>query len=187
MNKNALIILADGFEEIEAISVIDILRRAFIHITVCGLDNITLTGSRNIKVQADMKLDDFNEDVDALVLPGGSKGADNLSKSNKVKELILRLNQENKIIASICASPAILLAPLGILDKKSATCYPGMQDKFSTSTKYEEKDVVIDGNLITSRGPATAISFALKIVEKLTNEDSAEDIRKKLLAPRYAG
>lgn len=182
MNKKALIILADGFEEIEAVSVIDILRRGNIHISVCSLDKLIVTGSRNIKLKADKKLSDFKEDIDALILPGGSTGAQNLSKSTLVSELIKRTHQENKIIAAICASPAVVLAPLGILKGKKATCYPGMQDRFSKQTNYRENQIVVDGNLITSRGPATAIEFGLRIVEQLTDRQKARDLRQKLLA-----
>lgn len=182
MTKKALVLLADGFEEIEAVCVIDILRRASIHTTVSGMDKIIITGSRDIKVQADKILAEFNEDFDALILPGGSNGANNLAKSKTVSQFIKKSHQDNKIIAAICAAPAIVLAPLGILDGKIATCYPGMETHFGPKTEFREDAVVVDGKLITSRGPATAIEFALNIVKQFTGEDTAQDIRKKILA-----
>ncbi|MEW6008522.1 MAG: DJ-1 family glyoxalase III [Candidatus Omnitrophota bacterium] len=182
MNKKALIILADGFEEIEAVCVIDILRRALIHTTVCGMDKIIITGSHNIKIQADKILSEFNQDFDVLILPGGSAGANNLAKSKLVSQFIKKAHHDNKIIAAICASPAVVLAPLGILNLKKATCYPGMENSFPATTEFRKDSVVVDDELITSRGPATAIEFALKIAGQLTNENMAEDLRKKLLA-----
>ncbi len=182
MSKKAIILLADGFEEIEAVCVIDILRRASIQVTACGIDAISITGSHNIKVQADKILSQFNEDFDALILPGGSKGSNNLAKSKTVSQFIKKAQQNNKIIAAICAAPATVLAPLGILDSKKATCYPGMEDDFGKKTEFKESAVVVDGKLITSRGPATAIEFSLKIVEQLTDDNTAQDIRRKILA-----
>lgn len=182
MNKKALILLADGFEEIEAITIIDCLRRVSIQITVCSLGDIVVSGSRNIKIQADMKLSEFKESFDALILPGGTRGAENLSKSGLVQELIKNSFKKNKIIAAICAAPALILSPLGILDNKKATCYPGMQNNFSAKTTYKEENVVVDANIITSRGPATAIEFSLKIIEILLGKKVALELKTKLLA-----
>lgn len=182
MLKNALIILAEGFEEIEATTVIDVLRRASISVTVCGLKDILVTGSRNIKIQADVKLGAYSGDFDALILPGGSKGAENLSKSQRLESLIKKADKESKIIAAICAAPAVVLAPLGILDGKTATCFPGMEEDFSEKTKFSQEKVVEDVNLITSRGPGTAIEFALKVVEKLAGPEVVKGLRKSLLA-----
>lgn len=182
MAKKALIILADGFEEIEAISVIDTLRRSSVQISVCSLEKNMVTGSHNIKVQPDLALAEFKEDFDALILPGGSKGANNLAASSCVNQLIKQAASKNKIIAAICASPAVVLAPLGILEGKKATCFPGMQNLFPKSAVYKETSVVVDNHLITSRGPATAIEFALKIVEQLIDQETALKVKRQLLA-----
>jgi 4-methyl-5(b-hydroxyethyl)-thiazole monophosphate biosynthesis len=182
MGKIALIILADGFEEIEAVSVIDILRRAQINVIVCGLTSLSLTGSRNIKIQAERILDEFKDNFDALILPGGSKGAENLKKSVRVAELIKKLNLEKKLIAAICATPAVVLSPLGILDGKTATCFPGMESEFSKKIIFSQNRVVVDGNIITSRGPGTAIEFGLKIAEKLVGTDKAKELKNQLVA-----
>ena len=182
MAKKAIVILAEGFEEIEAVTCIDVLRRANIEVTVAGLTDFKVKGSRGITVFADKTLFDAGSEFDACVLPGGMPGATNLAASEKLKSLIKEIHQENKIVAAICASPAVVLAPTGILNNKSATCYPGMQEQFHRSTNYQEKNVVVDGNIITSRGPATALSFALAIVENLAGKEIAEKVKLATLA-----
>lgn len=182
MAKKTIIILADGFEEIEAVTVIDILRRTGIEVTVAGLDNIEIKGSRGLKVRADKKLAESGSDFDACVLPGGAQGANNLAASQRVTELIQKMDRDKKIIAAICASPAVVLTAAGILKNKTATCYPGMQENFGKETTYKEQVIVIDGNIITSRGPATALEFSLVIAEKLAGKETAGKVRKAVLA-----
>jgi 4-methyl-5(b-hydroxyethyl)-thiazole monophosphate biosynthesis len=174
--------LADGFEETEAIASIDILRRADINVIMCGLNNKTVTGAHDIKVEADMTLDDFSDDLDALVLPGGMPGAEHLARSEKVKKLIQETNNKGRVVAAICASPAVVLAPTGILSGKRATCYPGMEKELGKDTAFIEENVVVDGNIITSRGPGTALQFALAIVEKMLGKDAADTHKKRTLA-----
>jgi len=181
MAKKAVVILADGFEELEAISVIDILRRANIDTTVAGLDKLNIKGSHGVIISADKILDESG-DYDACVFPGGMQGATNLSASEKVKKLIQKMNSANKIIAAICASPVIVLGPSSILKNRHAVCYPGMEKEFPKDVKYKDSDVVIDGNIITSRGPATAVAFALAIVQQLAGKVIAENVRKAILA-----
>jgi len=181
MPKKALIILAEGFEEIEAAACIDILRRAAIEVTVAGLNSIMVKGCRGLVITADKELDKAGFDFDACVLPGGGLGARNLAQSSKVNSLLNKMNKEQKIIAAICASPAVVLAPLGILDNKSATCFKGMQDSFNSSTVYKEDGVVIDKNIITSQGPATAVKFALKITEVLMGEEVRDKVKEDIL------
>lgn len=182
MAKKALIILADGFEEIEAVTVIDILRRAGISVTVAGLSALKVKASRGVIIMAEKKLDEVAEDFDALVLPGGSTGAANLAASKEVGSLIKSMHQDNKIVAAICAAPSVVLAPLGILKGRSVTGYPGMTENFGKDTKYKEDSVVVDGNIITSRGPATALLFALVIVERLIDKATSDRIKKATLA-----
>ncbi|MFQ5952664.1 MAG: DJ-1/PfpI family protein, partial [Candidatus Omnitrophota bacterium] len=114
-------------------------------------------------------------------LPGGLPGAENLSKSAKMKDLILAMNSKNKIIAAICASPALVLAPLGVLKGKRAACYPSMEENFSPEIEYAEENIIQDGNIITSKGPATAFSFALKIAENLVGKDTADTVGRQML------
>lgn len=173
-----MIILADGFEEIEAVSCIDILRRSGAEVVVAGLRNKEVKASRGLVVVADTTLDKAGNLFDALILPGGSLGAKNLSSSERVKNLILEAAAKNKVIAAICASPAIVLAPLGILRNRSATCYPGMENYFEKSTSFKNEPVVIDGNIITSRGAGTAFLFALAIAEKMGSPEKRKQIEK---------
>ncbi|MFO8052868.1 MAG: DJ-1/PfpI family protein, partial [Candidatus Omnitrophota bacterium] len=119
MVKNTIILLAEGFEEIEAITCIDILRRAGINLTIAGVNDLIVKGSRSLEVKTDKKLDETSFESDACILPGGMPGAENLAKSESVKKLLLCLNNQEKTIAAICASPAVVLAPLGILDNKT--------------------------------------------------------------------
>lgn len=181
MAKNALIILAEGFEEIEAITCIDVLRRANIDLTVAGLQALVTKGSHNISITTDKELDKVGRNFDALILPGGMPGAINLAASQKVKSLILEMQSCGKIIAAICASPALVLAPTGILNNKTATCFPGMQNNLDKTTRYKTENVVIDENIITSRGPASALLFAVSIAEKLLGKDTSERLKKDLL------
>ena len=182
MRKKALIVLAEGFEEIEAITTIDILRRGGIEVTIASLEKNHVKGSRNIEVIADTTIDKIALDYDAIILPGGMPGAENLSASKEVCSLIIGMNNKKKIIAAICAASAIVLAPLGILDNKTATCYPGMETNFNSKTTYKEDGVVIDGNIITSKGPATAMEFAFTLVRMLSGDRIANLIRSATLA-----
>jgi 4-methyl-5(b-hydroxyethyl)-thiazole monophosphate biosynthesis len=181
MAKKAIIILAEGFEEIEAVSTIDILRRAGIEVTVAGLDNLKVQGSRGITIMADTGLDKAGSNFDVCVLPGGMPGATHLSVSKDVIELVRKLNREKKIIAAICASPAVVLSRAGVLKNKNATCHPDMQAYFGQETNYKTDSVVIDGNIITSQGVATALIFSLAIVEKLLGTEIVEKVKKGIL------
>jgi 4-methyl-5(b-hydroxyethyl)-thiazole monophosphate biosynthesis len=175
--KKVFVPLAEGFEEIEAMAVIDILRRAGIDVVTAGLQGSIVKSSRNVKVIADKKIDDIKEDFDAIVLPGGNPGYLNLMKSQKIMKMIKEFDSKNKIIGAICASPMIL-AKLGILDNKKATIYPGMEKELP---KPRSEKVIVDGNIITSQGPGTAIDFALKIVEILEGKSKADAIKKEIV------
>ena len=181
MTKKALVILAEGFEEIEAVTSIDILRRSGVKVTIAGLNNLKIKGTNGINIIADRIMEEITPDFNACILPGGLPGANNLASSKKVKSLILEMNNQGKTIAAICASPAIVLAPWKILDNKKATCYTGMNKNFGSATTFVEENVVIDGNIITSRGPATSLLFALKIAEELTDKESSEKLKKSIL------
>jgi protein deglycase len=181
MRKKAIVILADGFEDIEAITVIDILRRAGIEVTACGLDSKKVKGSKGIVIDSDEMLEDNDIEYDACILPGGMPGSENLAKSENVKKILLEMDNQGKIIGAICAAPAIVLAPLGVLNDKSATCYPGMEEAFSDSTDFKVDDIVIDGNIITSRGPATALKFAIALVDALCGSTVAQKIANATL------
>jgi protein deglycase len=182
MNKKALLILADGFEEIEALTPADILRRADISVTTAAVNQLKVTGAHKIIVIADKILDKNDTQYDICILHGGTPGVANLAASPLVKSIVTTMYRDGKYIAAICAAPARVLAPLGILDGKKATCFPGCETNFSPSTTYLEQDVVIDGNIITSRGAGTSIAFALAIVEQLRGKEIADKISKAIVS-----
>lgn len=181
MMKKAIVILAEGFEEIEAVTCIDLLRRGGIEVVAAALDDIKVKGARGITLLSDTTLDKITSGFDACILPGGMPGTKRLAASEKVSLLIKKMHRERKIIAAICAAPALVLAPAGILENKTATCFPGMEDNFTVGTAYKDADVVTDENIITSQGPATAMAFAIKIVEKLAGKETSEKVRLSIL------
>jgi 4-methyl-5(b-hydroxyethyl)-thiazole monophosphate biosynthesis len=183
MKKTALVILAEGFEEIEAIAPVDVLRRAGVRVTLVGVESLGVNSSRKIGIQADALLKDIKDLPDAVILPGGLPGATNLAKSGEVAELVKKMNGAGKIIAAICAAPAVVLASLGILDGKKATCYPGCESDFSKATVHCKARVIEDGNIITSQGPGTALEFSLAIAARLVGKELADTVRGKMLIP----
>ena len=162
-------------------AVIDVLRRGGVEVAVVGVDSLQVKSSRKITFWADKQLKDCGDDFDAIVLPGGMPGAANLAASKELNSLLKKFNAEKKIIAAICAAPAVVLAPLGILENKSATCYPGDQKAFNKTIVYKEDAVVVDDNIVTSRGPATALAFAFATLEKLTDKNTADKVKKAML------
>ena len=182
MAKKVLLILAEGFEEIEAVAPIDLLRRAGAEVRVAGLAGTVVRSARGLPIQAERSLDRVRGDFYALILPGGGDGARNLAASAKVRSLILEMFQAGKWVCAICAAPVLVLSPTGILDGKSATCYRGMESGFGKSVKYAGQKVVVDGNVITSQGPGTAVDFALAVIEKLCGKKESDRVREDILA-----
>ncbi|MCC3144508.1 DJ-1/PfpI family protein [Halanaerobium sp. Z-7514] len=175
-----LIPLADGFEEIEAVSNIDVLRRAGLEVITAGIGGREIRGDHDIKVEADQKIEAIDSsDISAVVLPGGMPGAANLRDSKKLLEIIREVNARGDLCAAICAAPIVLEAA-GILAGKKATSYPGFDDQMQ-SADYQEKKLVKDGNIITSRGPGLALEFALNIVEYLVGSEKSEELKKAML------
>lgn len=174
------VVLADGFEEVEAMSIIDVLRRAEIETVVVGLHDGPVLSTRKVKVIPDTIIDTVkSNDFDMIVLPGGQPGADNMKGDARVQALIRSFNNTGKRISAICAAP-IVLAGAGILQGKRVTSYPTYKDKLG-HVVYEEKSVVEDGNILTSRGPGTALLFALAIVEQLVGKERAQKIKEAML------
>lgn len=182
MAKKVLIILAEGFEEVEAITPIDVLRRAGLEVTVAGLPEKVVTGAHGIKIQADILLSGYKGLPDAVILPGGMPGAKNLAESLEVTDLVKKMNTNKKVVAAICAAPALALAPTGILKGRKATCYPGFEKNFPASVEFSKERVVVDGHVITSSGPGSALEFSLELVEQLVGKEKAQALKEGLLA-----
>jgi 4-methyl-5(b-hydroxyethyl)-thiazole monophosphate biosynthesis len=181
MKKTALIALAQGFEEVEAVVPVDILRRCDVDVIIAGLGASQISSARGMKITADVILEEYTATPDAVILPGGMPGAENLANSTKLKDLISKVNSGKKIVAAICASPALVLAPSGILKGRTATCYPGMEKIFACGVKFVKEEVVRDGNIITGSGPASAFAFGIKIAEELAGKEKARMIAGQML------
>merc|ERR1712141_121183 len=179
--KRALVVLAKGAEEMEAVISVDVLRRANIETVVAGLDgNNVVTCSRGVFVKPDTSLEEAKKDkYDVVVLPGGLEGAKNLAASAEVKEILQAHEKDGKIVAAICAGP-IAFATHGIGKGKKLTSHPSVKDKFE-GYSYQEEIVVNDNKMITSRGPGTAFDFAFEIVNALCGEETVANMKKPML------
>ena len=178
----ALVLIAEGFEEIEALTPVDLLRRAGITVFTAGIGNKIITGARNIQVVCDITDNEINiqkNDIDIIILPGGNPGYINLGKSNFVVSLINEFYKNGKKIAAICGAPTVL-SKLGLLKDKAATCFPDLLDSLECKEKIRDKKVVIDGNIITSRSAGTAVDFSLAVIEELTDKSIAEKIKNQI-------
>lgn len=175
-----LVLFAEGFEEIEALTVVDILRRAKIDVITAGVGSKSVIGSHEIKIECDIELSDefLDKNLSALVLPGGMPGTLNLEKSETVIELIKKAYKEDTLLAAICAAPSVL-GKLGLLRGLEATCYPGFE-KYLEGAVLSEKGVCQSGKIITGRGMGCSIDFALKILENLKTAEDALRIRSSL-------
>ena len=161
--KKALVLFADGSEELETVTVVDILRRAGISVTLAGQDEGMLQGSRRVILVPDKSLDDvLHDEFDMIVLPGGQPGTDHLKEDKRVLRLVQRMAKQEKYVAAICAAPSIL-ASAGLLDSKQATSFPGALGDYP-GVRQQQAAIVEDGKIITSRGPGTAMDFAHAIV-----------------------
>jgi protein deglycase len=176
---HAITVLAPGFEETEAITSIDLLRRANVTVTVLGLDSQEITGSHGIDIKADMFFKDFSGSFDALVLPGGQPGTKNLASSGPLLDLVRATHKRGALCAAICAAPTVL-GTAGILAGCKATCYPGCEKELGGAIVSQE-DVVRDRNVITSRGVGTAIPFALELISYLVSQGVADKIRSSII------
>lgn len=182
--KQSYLFLAEGFEEIEAIATTDVLRRAQVPVTIVSVSkNKDVTGAHGVPVVADTTIEECDfEDVDWLILPGGLPGADNLLACKTLADMLKKHHQAGGRIAAICASPGVVLAPLGILDGKKATVYPGFEDKLKAggATPTGER-VTVDGNVLTGNGPSSAIPFGLAIAEHTVGKVIADKVAGGML------
>ena len=170
---------AKGFEEIEAVTIVDVLRRAEIDVTTVCLDENPVAGSHSISVLADKMIKDIDPvDFNCVILPGGMPGSENLRKNDHVLSLIKHIYSKGGYVAAICAAP-IVLSRAEVLFGKKATCYPGFESELEGVT-YIEEPVVVDGTIITGRGPGCAIPFALEIAGLIKGKDSKNEVKNRL-------
>lgn len=172
--------MADGFEEVEGLTVVDLVRRAGIELkTVSVMGRIEVTGAHGIEVKADCLFEDMKEPAEMLIFPGGVPGTPNLKAHKGLQQLICKSAEQGIYLAAICAAPTVY-GELGLLKGKKATCYPGLENGLlGAEVVYD--NVAADGNFITSRGVGTAIDFSLKLVELLKNKAEADKIAKAIV------
>ncbi len=171
---------ADGFEEVEGLTAVDLLRRAGVDakmVSIMGRKQVT--GSHNIKIETDLLMEEIKERADMLVLPGGLPGTDYLREHQRLAKLLKRQYITGGWVAAICAAPSVL-GGLGILKDRAATSYPGCLDGMEVGT-YQEEEVVVDGHVVTSRGVGTAIPFALTLIEVLEGKEAANQIAASII------
>lgn len=179
------IFLADGFEEIEGLTVVDMLRRADIDITMVSISGkLDITGGHQIIVKADALFEETDfDDADMLVLPGGKVGTDNLSNHDGLDKLLKDFASKDKYLSAICAAPSIL-GTKGLLKDRQAICYPGFE-QYLNGAEIVNKAVVVDGNIITSKGMGTAIDFSLALIKVLKSKEDATKIASSIQYQHY--
>jgi 4-methyl-5(b-hydroxyethyl)-thiazole monophosphate biosynthesis len=183
MTKKVLVPVADGTEEIEAVCIIDVLRRAGADVVVASVGGKEVTCSRGVRLVADKLLVECKRDTfDLIALPGGIPGAENLRDSEDLKALLKKQAGAGGYFGAICASPAVVLQSHGLLENRRATTHPGFVDQLTPNDAIESR-VVVDGNCVTSRGPGTALEFALKLVALLYGEDKAREVGAPMVLP----
>jgi 4-methyl-5(b-hydroxyethyl)-thiazole monophosphate biosynthesis len=179
--KPIYVLLAEGFEEIEAITIIDVLRWAGLDVIIVSVtENLVVTGSHKIPVRADILFKDADfEQAEMIILPGGMPGAKNLSEHKGLNNQILRFFMEGKLLGAICAAP-VVFGNLGILKGKNAVCYPGFES-YLEGANINQAPVVKDGNIITGRGPGVALQFALEIVRVIKDDETTSRLKKSMV------
>ncbi|MDR2259138.1 MAG: DJ-1/PfpI family protein [Treponema sp.] len=191
MPKKVVVFLADGFEEVEAVTPIDYLRRAGleVHIAAVGKNRL-VTGAHGLPVTAGLTLGELVKKGagpwDAVLLPGGMPGASNIAASKEAGAFIKEMAAAGKWVTAICASPAVVLAPLGLLAGKRFTCYPGMEKQVrDTTARWSADKVVVDGNTITSRGAGTAAYWAVEIIGRLLSPAEGKKVAQAVLLENF--
>lgn len=191
-----VLLLAEGFEEVEAVTPADFLRRAGVDVRLVGVSGRIVEGSHGIRIEADATLDELPAPgqptgagapasgglPEGVILPGGMPGAANIAASPSAMALVRRVFEAGRLVAAICAAPAVVLASAGIVKGRRVTCYPGFEERFAgTGAHFTEERVVEDGNLITSRGPGTAAEFAIRLVARIAGQNKAEELDRRTL------
>jgi 4-methyl-5(b-hydroxyethyl)-thiazole monophosphate biosynthesis len=181
MEARILVPVANGIEMIEALSIVDVFRRAGATVDIASVDEIVITSSHNVKIHADKLIDEcLDENYDLVAVPGGIPGAQNLAKSATLIEILKKQNDADKLYGAICASPAVVLQPHGLLEGKTATCHPLFIADLS-DTNASELKVVIDKNCVTSRGAGTSVDFALELLGKVMGEEKKREVAKGMV------
>ncbi|MBI3803610.1 MAG: DJ-1/PfpI family protein [Nitrospirae bacterium] len=179
--KKAVVLLAPGFEEIEAVTVVDLLRRAGIEVTVAGTVEGPIEGARKVRLLADLSIEKVSgSDYDMVILPGGQPGTNNLAADARVKRILEEAQGDRKYISAICAAPS-LLASAGYLTGKRATSHPSVRTKME-GVDYSEARVVVDGRWVTSRAPGTAMEFAFALIRILVGEEKVKEVNQGVMA-----
>jgi 4-methyl-5(b-hydroxyethyl)-thiazole monophosphate biosynthesis len=181
MSKTVLVPIADGIEEIEAVTIIDVLRRAGAEVTVASVGELQITASRGVKLVADAQIADCRQQTyDLVALPGGMPGAEHLRDDEDLKQILLRQQSQGRLFGAICAAPAVVLETHGLLKGRAATCYPGFTHQLSDPSQAQS-NVVFDQGCVTSRGPGTAMAFSLKLVEVLFGKAKMEAVAQPMV------
>ncbi|WBW50006.1 DJ-1/PfpI family protein [Peptoniphilus equinus] len=186
--KDLMVLLADGFEDIEALTVVDFLRRGGLEVdTVSVTAHNTVTTAHDVKIFTDLTLDDIKlDDYKALYIPGGSAGAATLADNHKVREMVELYNGLEKLVFAMCAGP-VVLDKANVLKNRKFTCYPGVEQRMSDGLVPEDQALVEDDNIITARGPAYSAALAFKMIERLRDENAAKDVKKATLYDELGG
>jgi 4-methyl-5(b-hydroxyethyl)-thiazole monophosphate biosynthesis len=174
------LLLAPGFEEVEAVTPADFLRRAGVEVSLVGIGGRVIEGGHGIRLQADLEIGELPADVEGVIVPGGMPGAANIAASPQAMDLICRLHEQGRLVAAICAAPAVVLEPAGVLRGRRATGFPGTEDGLK-SGRFVQNRVVVDGNVVTSRGPGTAAEFAVKLIELIAGREKAIEVHRRTL------
>lgn len=179
--KNVIVFLAEGFEEVEALTPVDILRRAGAFVTLAGVGASEITGARGVKVVCDAVVSDIDiESCDMIVLPGGFPGFETLAKSDKVMSAIDYMIEKGRFVTAICGAPAVVLGKNGYLKDKKAVCYPGMECDLNCKEAVSD-NVCCDGNIITSKSAATAMEFSFALCEALLGKKASDTVKKGIV------
>lgn len=184
MKKTALVAIADGIEEIEAVTIIDVLRRAGVQVTVASIAEKEIKASRGTLLAADTSIAACkNDEFDLIALPGGMPGAEHLRDCGELELMLKNQKESGRLYAAICASPVVVFQHHGLLEGRKATCHPSFENELLDKSSVNAA-VVVDGPCATSRGPGTAMEFSLKLVEMLCSVQEAEKIAKAMVYSR---
>lgn len=178
--KKVVLFLAEGFEEVEAVTPADFLRRSGVELILAGVSGKTVTGAHGISIECDISVSEIDRDIDGVIIPGGMPGASNVAADAASIKVIGESLERGILVGAICAAPAVVLGAHGLISGRKFTCYPGFENSFS-GAYFSEDRVVTDGNLITSRGPGTAAEFSEALIEYLCGKKQRDEIHSSTI------